>query len=245
MNAAMPGSPAHHHSRSTWRSCAPRCTAADPALVQDALYDAEEYLRSELAAQPGRSEAEVIATVAGSYGAPDEVADIYRDTEVHRADRRCARRRRRRASPCSASSSASLVDPRTYGALFYMLLSLATGIFYFTWVVTGLSLSLGLAVLIIGIPFAVLFFGTVRGLSLVEGRLVEVDARRAHAAPAAIRDRSLPLAAADRRHVHRSAHLVDAAVLHADAAAGHRLLHRRGDAAVGVAGLHLARRWQR
>ena len=28
---------------------------ADPALVQDALYDAEEYLRAELAENPGRS----------------------------------------------------------------------------------------------------------------------------------------------------------------------------------------------
>ena len=55
---------------------------ADPALVQDALYDAEEYLRSELAENPGKSDAEVIASVASSYGAPDEVADIYRDTEV-------------------------------------------------------------------------------------------------------------------------------------------------------------------
>ncbi|MGB9100919.1 MAG: hypothetical protein WCC51_09855, partial [Stenotrophomonas indicatrix] len=55
---------------------------ADPAMVQDALYDAEEYLRSELAAEPGRSEAEVIADVAGSYGAPDEVAEIYRETEL-------------------------------------------------------------------------------------------------------------------------------------------------------------------
>jgi hypothetical protein len=54
-----------------------------------------------------------------------------------------------------------------------MLLALATGIFYFTWVVTGLSLTAGLGVLIIGIPFAVLFFASVRGLSLVEGRLVE------------------------------------------------------------------------
>ena len=63
---------------------------ADPAMVQDALYDAEEYLRSELAAQPGCSEAEVIADVAGSYGAPDEVAEIYRETEitVNRALRR-------------------------------------------------------------------------------------------------------------------------------------------------------------
>ena len=30
---------------------------AAPALVQDALYDAEEYLRSELAEHPGKSEA--------------------------------------------------------------------------------------------------------------------------------------------------------------------------------------------
>ena len=64
-------------------------------------------------------------------------------------------------------------DPRTYGALFYSVLALATGIFYFTWVVTGVSLSAGLAVLIVGIPFAILFLGSVRVLSLVEGRIVE------------------------------------------------------------------------
>ena len=32
-------------------------------------------------------------------------------------------------------------DPRTYGALLYMLLALATGIFYFTWAVVGISMS--------------------------------------------------------------------------------------------------------
>ena len=67
-----------------------------------------------------------------------------------------------------------LVDPHTYGALFYMLLSLATGIFYFTWVTTGASLSVGLAILIIGIPFVILFIGATRILALVEGRIVEV-----------------------------------------------------------------------
>ena len=55
---------------------------ADPALVQDALYDAEEHIRTMIAERPGTSEAEVLAEVAGSYGAPDEVADIYRDTEI-------------------------------------------------------------------------------------------------------------------------------------------------------------------
>ncbi len=146
---------------------------ADPALVQDALYDAEEYLRSELAENPGRSEAEVIAAVAGSYGAPDEVAEIYRDTEV------TVQTALRAPPPLPRKSAAGrffgvAAEPRTYAALFYMLLSLATGIFYFTWVVTGASLSAGLAVLIIGIPFVILFLGSVRVLALVEGRLVEV-----------------------------------------------------------------------
>ena len=110
--------------------------------------------------------------VVGSYGAPDEVAEIYRDQEI---------RIQRAIRPPAPAKHRSLVgrffgvaaDPRTYGALFYMLLSLATGIFYFTWAVAGLSLSVGLSVLIIGLPFIVLFFGSVRVLSLVEGRIVE------------------------------------------------------------------------
>ena len=145
----------------------------DPALAQDALYDAEDYLRSELAANPGKSEAEVISAVAGSYGAPDEVADIYRETEVK------VQTALRPPAPAPRKSLAGqffgvLTDPYTYGALFYMLLALATGTFYFTWVVTGASLSAGLAVLIIGIPFVILFIGATRILALVEGRLVEV-----------------------------------------------------------------------
>ncbi|MBK7044174.1 MAG: sensor domain-containing protein [Rhodanobacteraceae bacterium] len=147
-------------------------SGADPALVQDALYDAEEFLRSELAEQSGQSEAQVIAKVASSYGAPDEVASIYRDTEY---------KVRRAIEPPKATPRRSLsgrffgvaTDPRTYGAIFYLLLSMATGIIYFTFVTTGLSLSAGLLVLIIGIPFFLLFLGLTRVLSLVEGRIVE------------------------------------------------------------------------
>jgi hypothetical protein len=57
--------------------------------------------------------------------------------------------------------------------MFYMLLALATGIFYFTWAVMGLSLSAGFAVMIFGLPFFLLFMASVRGLSLVESRIVE------------------------------------------------------------------------
>jgi uncharacterized membrane protein len=146
---------------------------ADPALVQDALYDAEEYLRSELAENPGKPEAEVIASVASSYGAPGEVADIYRDTEVKVQTALRAPPPRRRESALGRFFGV-VADPRTYASMFYMVLALATGIFYFTWVVTGVSMSFGLAVLIIGIPFVILYFGSVRVLSLVEGRIVEV-----------------------------------------------------------------------
>src|SRR5215470_17011122 len=54
----------------------------DPALMQDALYDAEEYLRAEVAAKPGKSEADVLELIASTYGAPEEVAAAYRETEV-------------------------------------------------------------------------------------------------------------------------------------------------------------------
>ena len=151
---------------------------ADAAMIQDALYDAEEYLRAELAAHPGKTEAEVIADVAGSYGAPDEVADIYRDTE---AKVEAALRPLPSKAAVAAAASPSLwrrvfgvfTDARSYGALFYMLLSIASGIFLFTWTVVGMSLSAGLLILIIGLPFFVLFVGASRVLALAEGRAVE------------------------------------------------------------------------
>src|SRR5579864_5313824 len=55
---------------------------ADPALIQDALYDAEEYLRAEVASHPEKSEADVLELIASTYGAPEEVAAAYKDTEA-------------------------------------------------------------------------------------------------------------------------------------------------------------------
>lgn len=144
----------------------------DPSLVQDALYDSEEYLRAELAANPGKSEADVLELIASTYGAPDEVADAYRTTEKQV--------RTALAPPKPKVHRTALGrffgvygDSRAWTGLFYMLLALVTGIVYFTVTVTGLSLSVGLAVLIIGIPFFLLFVGFTRVLALAEGRLVE------------------------------------------------------------------------
>jgi uncharacterized membrane protein len=146
----------------------------DPALTQDALYDAEEYLRAEVAAHPDKSEADVLELIASTYGAPEEVAGAYRDTEVKvkAALKSPGAKVSAGASPLRRFFGIYL-DPRTYSSLFYMLLALATGIVYFVFVVTGLSLSAGFAILIIGIPFFLAFIGIARVIALGEGRLLE------------------------------------------------------------------------
>ena len=157
---------------------------ADPALIQDALYDAEQHLRAELAARSELDEAVAIAQIVNSYGAPDEVATAYRETESRVQAAMAMPRAPKAGTPPSAVGGAPQVgvfrrffgvygDVRSWTALFYCLLALFTGIFYFCFVTIGLSLSLGLSILIIGVPFFVAFIGSARLLALVEGRIVE------------------------------------------------------------------------
>jgi len=54
-----------------------------------------------------------------------------------------------------------------------MLISFVTGTFYFAWAVTGVSISISTLIFIFGFPIALLFLLSVRGLALLEGRLVE------------------------------------------------------------------------
>ena len=150
---------------------------ADPALIQDAVYDAEEYLRTAIAEAGPDAGPEAVTTAIDAYGTPGEIATAYRDAEltVAAALRKPAVQVTQSAWGTSplARFFGIIMDSSAWGALFYMLLALATGIVYFTLVVTGLSLTFGLAILIIGIPFALLFLGTIRAISLAEGRMVE------------------------------------------------------------------------
>lgn len=147
----------------------------DPALVQDALYDAEEYLRAEVAAHPGKTEADVLELIASTYGAPEEVAAAYRDTEARLKVAMAPPPPRTGAAPPSGLRRFFGVygDVRAWTSLFFMLLSLVTGVFYFTFAVVGVSMSAGLAILVIGLPFFLGFIGLMRVLALGEGRLLE------------------------------------------------------------------------
>jgi hypothetical protein len=147
---------------------------SDSALLQDALADAREHLSTALAVarekSPDLNEIDALKAIIEEYGAPEETASAYREVE-------------RRTSPILKQPEKSqswivrffgvYADPRAWGALLYMLIAFVTGVFYFTWAVTGLSLSISFAIFIFGLPFALLFLLSVRGLALLEGRLVE------------------------------------------------------------------------
>ena len=157
---------------------------ADKATVQDALADAEEHLRTALESEKGDqadlAENEVLQGVIQTYGEAEEIAQAYLSWERDLPPALAATPAARRAAGSANANGKTypgffgvFADPRAWGGLVFMLISLVTGILYFTWAVTGLSLSLGLMILIIGIPFAILFLLSVRGLSFLEGRLVE------------------------------------------------------------------------
>jgi len=148
---------------------------SDVATVQDALADAEEHLRVALVnlkqEQLGMSEEEALNQVIEQYGDPSETAFAYMDVERRTTPQLV------RENPQSQSLLRRFfgvyADARAWGALLYMLIAFVTGILYFTWAVTGLATSASFALFIFGLPFALLFFLSVRGLALLEGRIVE------------------------------------------------------------------------
>lgn len=156
----------------------------DRATAQDALSDTEEHLSialNSIVAEGGITESEALAQVIEEYGLPEEVARAYVENEnrlapvlsqpVQTEEPETTEKKDER--PPLIKFFGIFADSRAWGAFLYLLFSLATGIIYFTWAVTGISLSAGLLVLIIGLPFAGLFILSVRGIGLVEGLIVE------------------------------------------------------------------------
>jgi len=110
-------------------------------------------------------------SIIEQYGSPSEIASAY--AEVERRTVPQLSRENQKTESFVAHFFGVYADARAWGALLYMLIAFVTGIFYFTWAVTGLSISLSFSIFIFGLPLALLFLLSVRGLALLEGRLVE------------------------------------------------------------------------
>lgn len=148
---------------------------ADRATIQDALADAEEHLRTALDQalhdDPNITETRALENIMEHYGTPEETASAYREIEERTQPAISAYDPKHRS--VAGHIFGAFIDPRAYGALFYMFFAMITGIIYFTWAVSGISMSVGLIIMIFGIPFFGLFLLSVQGLALVEGRIVE------------------------------------------------------------------------
>lgn len=144
----------------------------DPALRQDALFDAEEYLRTALAESEELSESEAFRAVEERYGSAAETASAYREIEARLSplwppeSRPQTRSKARRFFGIFGES-------RAWGAFLYMLSAGVTGGVYGIWSLTGGTGALLCSIFIFGIPVAGLFLFSIRGMALLEGRLVQ------------------------------------------------------------------------
>ena len=149
---------------------------SDNATIQDALADAEEHLTTALALsrenQPDLDEVDALQQIIEQYGTPEETAAAYVEVERRTFPGLVPATAKKQGSPLGRFFGI-YADPRAWGSLLYMLIAFVTGVAYFSWAVTGLSVSISFAIFIFGLPVALLFLLSVRGVAWLEGRLVE------------------------------------------------------------------------
>jgi len=148
----------------------------DSATIQDALADAEEHLRTALlTAKENQLEMDVtdaLSDIIEQYGTPNETAAAYAEVE-RRTPSGLVRGTNNKQRSGLVRFFSIYTDPKAWGALLYMLIAFMTGIVYFTWAVTGISVSISFAIFIFGLPVMLLFLLSIRGVAWLEGRLVD------------------------------------------------------------------------
>lgn len=151
-------------------------SGSDSALIQDALSDAEEHLQVALetaqAENPQVPKEESLASIIDKYGSPREISQAYRDMESFTPPVASTVRKPGKQSFLSRYFSV-ISDSRAWGASLYAIISLLTGMIYGMWSFFGMSLTLITLLLIIGIPVTGVFLLSVRGIALMEGRIIE------------------------------------------------------------------------
>ena len=150
--------------------------SADPALIQDALSDAETHLQTaleeELSKNPDISAAEILVPLVEKYGTPTEIAAAYLAIESHISPA-LAYPPRPDTRSLFGKYFGVLAESRAWGAFFYMLLAFVPGIIFGGWALFAGVISAFSLLFIIGLPIFGLFLLSLRGIALLEGRIVE------------------------------------------------------------------------
>lgn len=141
----------------------------DPALIQDALFDAEEHLRNAFeeaqAIKPDITESGALPSIIEKYGTPKDTASAYLEIEEYISPAFRSRKKRKKPDNLPANFFGIITDSQAWKAFLYMIFS-TTGMIYGLWGIIGLLFC-------VFTPFAIIFFPSIRVIALLEGRIVE------------------------------------------------------------------------
>jgi uncharacterized membrane protein len=146
---------------------------ADPYLRVEAQDDAEEAIEETMGdlfeSGAVKDEAKALQKAIRQFGSPKSVAREY----LRRADDD-ERISDDKMDTALGGIFGVYLHKETYLGLLYLLLMLPLGIVLFSYVITGLSVGIGLAITVIGIPILILFLISIYGIGYLMGRLTEL-----------------------------------------------------------------------
>jgi len=150
--------------------------SVDRALIQDALSDAETHLRNaldeECAKNPDASEAKLLSPLIEKYGTPNEVALAYKAMEPHLSP---SPSRTSRPEPRSSLGKffSVLTEPGAWGAVVYLVFAFIPAALFGGWALFAGLFSASMLIFIIGLPLFGGYLLSLRGIALLEGRIIE------------------------------------------------------------------------
>jgi len=141
----------------------------DPALIQDALFDAEEHLRNAFeeaqSVKTDITESEALPSIIEKYGTPKDTAKAYLEIEDYLTPAVKSHKKGRKPDNLLANFFGIIADSKAWKAFLYMIFSI-TGMIYGLWGIIGLMFC-------VFTPFAIIVFPSIRVIALLEGRIVE------------------------------------------------------------------------
>ena len=165
----MPDNKIEHSIGAYLASLAAELKQQDPALIQDALFDAESHFRDALAEDSTHS----INSIMAQYGTPEDIAQYYIEMEKTVDWALNGKQKQDTNSGKPAGFLTIFTNQQAYKALIYCFAHFPLSIAYFGWtVLVGLT-GLVASAFVVGLPVLLFFVQSMHYFALFEGRLIE------------------------------------------------------------------------